>query len=154
MPVTQSRGRVPVPVASLIASFCVILVIFQIECKDTKPGDNVYVVGSASELGNWKAENSKKLRTDSSRFPLWESEPISFNSKSQLEYKYIIKSSSKNVRWENFKGNRTLNLSSLENGLYYINDGKFSNRDGQSINKANGLSSESNSSSKRKEKKD
>ena len=126
---------------------------FQIECKDTKPGDSVYVVGNSSELGNWKAENSQKLKTDSSRFPLWESEPISFNSKTQLEYKYIIKSGSKNVRWENFKGNRTLDLSSLENGLYYINDGKYSNRAGQSINKSNGLSSQPNSSKKKKIKK-
>ena len=126
---------------------------FQIECKDTKPGDSVYVVGNASELGNWKAEKSQKLKTNSSRFPLWESEPISFNSKTQLEYKYIIKSGSKNVRWENFKGNRTLDLSSLENGLYCINDGKFSNRAGQSINKSNGLFSEPNSSKRKKEKK-
>ena len=126
---------------------------FQIECKDTKPGDSVYVVGNASELGNWKAENSQKLKTNKSKFPLWESEPISFNSKTQLEYKYIIKNNSKNVRWENFQGNRTLDLSSLENGLYYINDGRYSNRGGQSINKSNELSSQSNTSNKKKVKK-
>lgn len=126
---------------------------FQIECKDTKPGDNVYVVGNASELGNWKAENSQKLKTNKSKFPLWESEPISFYSKTQLEYKYIIKNNSKNVRWENFQGNRTLDLSSLENGLYYVNDGRYSNRGGQSINKSNELSSQSNTSNKKKVKK-
>ena len=126
---------------------------FQIECKDTKPGDSVYVVGNASELGNWKAENSQKLKTNKSKFPLWESEPISFNSKTQLEYKYIIKNNSKNVRWENFQGNRTLDLSSLENGLYYVNDGRYSNRGGQSINKSNELSSQSNTSNKKKVKK-
>ena len=126
---------------------------FQIECKDTKPGDNVYVVGNASELGNWKAENSQKLKTDKNKFPLWESEPISFNSKTQLEYKYIIKNNSKNVRWENFQGNRTLDLSSLENGLYYVNDGRYSNRGGQNINRSNGMSSKPSSSNKKKVKK-
>ena len=126
---------------------------FQIECKDTKPGDNVYVVGNASELGNWKAENSQKLKTNKNKFPLWESEPISFNSKDQLEYKYIIKKNSKNVRWENFKGNRTLDLSSLENGLYYVNDGRYSNRGGQNINRPNGMPSQTSSSNKKKVKK-
>ena len=36
---------------------------FQIECKDTKPGEEVYLVGNANELGNWNAKNSQKLKT-------------------------------------------------------------------------------------------
>ena len=121
---------------------------FQVECKETKPGDNVYVVGGSNELGNWKAENSQKMKTDSNRFPLWESEPIPFQSKSQLEYKYIIKNSSNNVKWENFKGNRTLDLSSLENTIYYVYDGSFSNMHSQKINKTNEQSNRTNKSNK------
>ena len=121
---------------------------FQVECNETKPGDNVYVVGGSNELGNWKAENSQKMKTDSNRFPLWESEPIPFQSKSQLEYKYIIKNSSNNVKWENFKGNRTLDLSSLENTIYYVDDGSFSNKHSQKISKTNDLSNRVNKSNK------
>ena len=110
---------------------------FQVECKETRPGEEVYIVGSSNELGNWNVNNSQKLSTDSSKFPLWESHPILFQSKFQLEYKYIIKNSSNNVKWENFSGNRSLNLSNLENCLYLISDGKFDNKSKQNINKSN-----------------
>ena len=111
---------------------------FQVECKETKLGEEVYIVGNSNELGNWNVNNSKKLSTDSNLFPLWESNPISFKSKSQLEYKYIIKSSSNNVKWENFDGNRLLNLSTLNNNTtYLINDGKYSDKSRQKINKSN-----------------
>ena len=111
---------------------------FQVECKETKLGEEVYIVGNSNELGNWNVNNSKKLSTDSKLFPLWESNPISFQSKSQLEYKYIIKSSSNNVKWENFDGNRLLNLSTLNNNTtYLINDGKYSDKSRQKINKSN-----------------
>ena len=113
---------------------------FQVECKQTRPGEEVYIIGNSSELGNWKVNHSIKLKTNSNLFPIWESNPISFNSKSQLEYKYIIKDSSNNVKWENFKGNRTINLSSLEDREYIVNDGKFSKNSNQSINKSNGTS--------------
>ena len=111
---------------------------FQIECKDTKPGEEVYLVGNANELGNWNAKNSQKLKTSSNKFPLWESNPISFDSKSELEYKYIIKNSSNNVKWENFDGNRSINLSGLGNDFYIVNDGRFSNKSSQEINKSDG----------------
>ena len=111
---------------------------FQIECKQTKPGEEVYIVGNSNELGNWNVNNSKKLSTNSNLFPQWESNPISFNSQSQLEYKYIIKSSSNNVKWENFDGNRLLNLSNLKNNTsYIINDGKYSDKSRQKINESN-----------------
>ena len=76
---------------------------FQVECKQTKPGEEVYIIGNSSELGNWNVNNSKKLKTNSNLFPIWESNPISFQSKSKLEYKYIIKGNS-NLNWENFDG--------------------------------------------------
>ena len=84
---------------------------FQVECKETHPGEEVYIVGNSNELGNWNINNSQKLSTGPNKFPLWESHPILFQSKRQLEYKYIIKNSSNNVKWESFSGNRSLNLS-------------------------------------------
>ena len=119
---------------------------FQVECKETQLGEEVYIVGNANELGNWNAQNSKKLSTSSNKFPLWESNPISFSSKSKLEYKYIIKNKSNNVKWENFDGNRIINLSNLDDSFYMVNDGRFSNKSNQKINKSNGAPPETHNS--------
>ena len=110
---------------------------FKIKCDETKFGEEVYITGNTKELGNWNSNNSKKLMSDSKKFPIWESNQISFNSNSNLEYKYIIKSSN-NVKWENFSGNRELNFSKLENNNFYlINDGKFNEKTEPKINKIN-----------------
>ena len=110
---------------------------FKIKCDETKFGEEVYITGNTEELGNWNSNNSKKLMSDSKKFPIWESNQISFNSNSNLEYKYIIKSSN-NVKWENFSGNRELNFSKLENNNFYlINDGKFNEKTEPKINKIN-----------------
>jgi glucoamylase len=90
---------------------------FKIKCDETKFGEELYITGNTKELGNWNSNNSKKLMSDSKKFPIWESNQISFNSNSNLEYKYIIKSSN-NVKWENFSGNRELNFSKLENIIF------------------------------------
>ena len=119
---------------------------FQVECKETQLGEEVYIVGNANELGNWNAQNSKKLSTSSNKFPLWESNPISFSSKSKLEYKYIIQNKSNNVKWENFDGNRIINLSNLDDSFYMVNDGRFSNKSNQKINKSNGAPPETHNS--------
>ena len=110
---------------------------FKIKCDETKFGEELYITGNTKELGNWNSNNSKKLMSDSKKFPIWESNQISFNSNSNLEYKYIIKSSN-NVKWENFSGNRELNFSKLENNNFYlINDGKFNEKTEPKINKIN-----------------
>jgi phosphoglucan,water dikinase len=110
---------------------------FKIKCNETKFGEELYITGNTKELGNWNSNNSKKLMSDSKKFPIWESNQISFNSNSNLEYKYIIKSSN-NVKWENFNGNRELNFSKLENNNFYlINDGKFNEKTEPKINKIN-----------------
>ena len=110
---------------------------FKIKCDETKFGEELYITGNTKELGNWNSNNSKKLMSDSKKFPIWESNQISFNSNSNLEYKYIIKSSN-NVKWENFNGNRELNFSKLENNNFYlINDGKFNEKTEPKINKIN-----------------
>ena len=110
---------------------------FKIKCDETKFGEELYITENTKELGNWNSNNSKKLMSDSKKFPIWESNQISFNSNSNLEYKYIIKSSN-NVKWENFSGNRELNFSKLEiNNFYLINDGKFNEKTEPKINKIN-----------------
>ena len=127
---------------------------FEIQCKETQFGEDLYIIGNSNELGNWNVNQSQKLKTDSSKFPLWETDNIKFKKKSPLEYKYIIKNNSNNVRWENFDGNRNLNLSSLQNDYYIIDDGEFNNKLNQTINKSTGetIQINSNSNSPKKNK--
>jgi hypothetical protein len=110
---------------------------FEIECKETQLGEELFIIGNSKELGNWNVNNSQKLITDSSKFPLWESNEINFKKKNPLEYKYIIKNSS-NVKWENFPENRILNLQDLKENNYIINDGKFNDKSNQKITKSSG----------------
>ena len=112
---------------------------FQLICKNTLFGEKVSLVGNQSQLGNWDTNKSVELKTDQNNFPLWESNPISFNNNSNLEYKYIISNkNSHSIKWESFQGNRQLNLSNLnKGGEYIINDGEFSSNINPKITKKN-----------------
>ena len=112
---------------------------FQLICKNTVFGENVSLVGNQTQLGNWETNKSIELKTDKHIFPLWESNLISFNNNSNLEYKYIISNkNSHSVKWESFQGNRQLNLSNLnKDGEYIINDGEFSSNINPKITKIN-----------------
>ena len=112
---------------------------FQLICKNTLFGEKVSLVGNQSQLGNWDTNKSVELKTDQNNFPLWESNPISFNNNSNLEYKYIISNkNSHSIKWESFQGNRQLNLSNLnKDGEYIINDGEFSSNINPKITKIN-----------------
>ena len=122
---------------------------FQLTCQNTQFGENVFLVGNTSSMGNWDTNKSIKLNTDSSKFPLWESNIIPFKSKSNLEYKYIIKGQENNIKWESFQGNRQLDLAKLKNDEeYLINDGKFSNLIKPKITKINNKQNSKNRKSK------
>ena len=112
---------------------------FQLICKNTVFGENVSLLGNQTQLGNWDTNKSVELKTDKHIFPLWESNPISFNKNSNLEYKYIISNkNSHSIKWESFQGNRQLNLSNLnKDGEYIINDGEFSSNINPKITKIN-----------------
>ena len=43
----------------------------EVQCSSTAPGDTVVVVGSCSELGNWKAERGLPLCTSKELYPKW-----------------------------------------------------------------------------------
>ena len=126
---------------------------FQLTCQNTQFGENVFLVGNTSSMGNWDTNKSIKLNTDSSKFPLWESNIIPFKSKSNLEYKYIIKGQENNIKWESFQGNRQLDLAKLKNDEeYLINDGKFSNLIKPKITKINNQNSKNRKSKEQKHK--
>jgi len=105
-----------------------ILLIFEIEYKDTNLGDSLFVTGDRNELGNWKENNDNELHTDKDTFPLWKSNPISipYQDKLSLEYKYILKKRNGHIDWENFEGNRKIEIHDLKCCTYIIKDEKFS----------------------------
>ena len=100
---------------------------FVINCSSTKPGQDLYILGSVDELGQWKKSGNNKLKTDQKKFPKWESDFIQFSQKySDLRYKYaIIEENSDNIQWEEDIENRELNLSNFQNGKYLLNNANF-----------------------------
>ena len=100
---------------------------FVINCSSTKPGQDLYILGSVDELGQWKKSGNNKLKTDKKKFPKWESDFIQFSQKySDLRYKYaIIEENSDNIQWEEDIENRELNLSNFQNGKYLLNNANF-----------------------------
>jgi len=62
--------------------------------------ENVYIVGSVPELGEWNPKRAIKMRTDEKMYPLWISDGILLDiSKSNIQYKYL-KILNGNVLWE------------------------------------------------------
>ena len=112
---------------------------FIIEEEKTKFGENVYIVGSEDSLGKWDINNSKELKTNNEKekylkFPKWESDFIKFDKNvkndEKLQYKYLIKDQNGNlIRWEQFEGNRELDLSKYyDDSVFVIDDGNFSDK--------------------------
>lgn len=95
----------------------------------TRWGDTICVVGNVPELGNWDPYNGARLRTDASKYSLWESDHVNIFLKEQLEYKYVNLTGDGSVAWEAgyFPKNRFINPQRLE-GFKEVafDDGMFS----------------------------
>jgi hypothetical protein len=103
------------------------LLQFKLNCKETECGDSVYLSGNVKELGCWDITKSVKLFTSQETFPLWESLEILFDSLPQeIEYKYFIKTSNDEIKWETFLGNRIFSTEniSLDNTRSIIINGE------------------------------
>ena len=98
---------------------------FQVKCDKTILGEDLYILGNEEEFGKWEIKNTQqKLYGD--KFPIWQSEFISF-SKKYLEFKYVIKKKNNDIAWETIDlTNRKLDLSNLKDGLYIIDSGNYS----------------------------
>jgi len=88
--------------------------VFEVDCQRTKPGEAVFVVGSASALGGWDASQAAQLSTSPKTFPRWSTgKPLSFPAAEvEVEYKFIIQQATRmgKATWEEFPGNRKLSL--------------------------------------------
>ena len=108
-----------------------------LEKNKTNFGENIYIVGSGKELGNWDVQKSVELTTNEKSYPKWESEFIHFDENSKnLEYKYIKrKKDSNEMQWENIgcEKNRNLNFANLDIGYYIVEDGEFSDSSNQNV---------------------
>ena len=60
-------------------------------------GQNVYVVGNISQLGNWNTNNAISL--SASNYPIWNG-TINLPPSTTIQYKYIKKDGNGNVIWE------------------------------------------------------
>ncbi|SFS72369.1 carbohydrate-binding module family 20 domain-containing protein [Streptomyces sp. ok210] len=69
----------------------------------TQLGQNIYVVGNQSALGNWNTDSALKL--DPATYPVWKLD-VSMPAGTSFEYKYIRKDASGAVTWES-GANRT-----------------------------------------------
>ncbi|MFG3343232.1 carbohydrate-binding module family 20 domain-containing protein [Glycomyces sp. NPDC048151] len=69
----------------------------------TSVGDEVYIVGSIPQLGNWTAISSAHL--SGATYPVWKG-TISVPAGTTFQYKYVIVRSSGSYTWES-TGNRT-----------------------------------------------
>ncbi|OEJ96516.1 carbohydrate-binding module family 20 domain-containing protein [Streptomyces thermolilacinus] len=81
-------GTTPAPVTSG-ASFNV--------TATTSPGQNIYVTGNQSALGNWNTGSALKL--DPAAYPVWKLD-VTLPAGTTFEYKYVRKDAAGNVTWE------------------------------------------------------
>eukprot|EP00928_Gymnodinium_smaydae_P018184 TRINITY_DN16925_c0_g1_i2.p1 TRINITY_DN16925_c0_g1~~TRINITY_DN16925_c0_g1_i2.p1 ORF type:complete len:826 (+),score=182.00 TRINITY_DN16925_c0_g1_i2:66-2543(+) len=82
-------------------------VSFEVECSSTRPGEAVYVAGSAAPLGSWEPARALPLVTSSASFPLWKG-TAAFSEGSDVEFKFLIRreDGAGNAAWEPLQGNR------------------------------------------------
>ncbi|MEU8629299.1 carbohydrate-binding module family 20 domain-containing protein [Streptomyces sp. NPDC048669] len=74
----------------------------------TQLGQNIYVTGNQSALGNWNPDAALKL--DPAAYPVWKLD-VSLPAGTSFEYKYVRKDASGNVTWES-GANRTATVPS------------------------------------------
>lgn len=90
----------------------------------TNLGESIYVLGSAKELGNWHLAGAVPLTTDTQTYPLWTSKTtaIAVLFPTVLEYKYVKVRDGRLIQWENFEGNRRIELRSPPTSLLLTGD--------------------------------
>ncbi|MET4643967.1 alpha-amylase [Streptomyces atratus] len=74
----------------------------------THLGQNIYVTGNQSALGNWNTDSALKL--DPATYPVWKLD-VSMPAGTSFEYKYVRKDASGAVTWES-GANRTATVPS------------------------------------------
>lgn len=76
-------------------------VTFKILCDNTNVGDEIYVVGSITELGLWNTNSAVQLSTSTEIFPLWRCSVSLAGTGGPFEYKFAKKNRDGRWDWEN-----------------------------------------------------
>mmetsp|Transcript_50492 Transcript_50492/g.117232 ORF Transcript_50492/g.117232 Transcript_50492/m.117232 type:complete len:755 (-) Transcript_50492:102-2366(-) len=88
------------------------LVVFQVECSETRPGEIVFAVGSHDALGGWSPAMAVPLSTTVGTFPQWCSKSVRLPAEEAVDFKFLVQSEdrSSKPRWEEggLRGNRSL----------------------------------------------
>jgi glucoamylase len=101
----EASNNVP-PETCTAAPACNTKLTFNVRATTTN-GQNVFVVGQLTELGNWNPADAKALSANNytSTDPLWYA-AIDIPAATVFEYKYIKKTSDGTVVWESDPNNR------------------------------------------------
>lgn len=77
-------------------------VVFKIECRETRPGDGVFLIGGHDALGSWSPALAPSLTTTADSFPVWTSEPIALPAGSPVAFKFVVQREDRTgaVKWE------------------------------------------------------
>eukprot|EP00931_Biecheleriopsis_adriatica_P074633 TRINITY_DN48648_c0_g1_i1.p1 TRINITY_DN48648_c0_g1~~TRINITY_DN48648_c0_g1_i1.p1 ORF type:complete len:534 (+),score=82.40 TRINITY_DN48648_c0_g1_i1:23-1603(+) len=102
-------------------------VSFNVECH-TVVGEQLLIIGSVPELGNWNIRGAVQMLTSEDEFPMWTSPPLQLSLPAQgpVLYKYVISKGgdTSEVEWEDGL-DRTIeerNFAELIQGASTIND--------------------------------
>jgi len=84
-------------------------------------GQMLHICGNVEELGNWNADNSPKLNTNPTLYPIWESNfNFSLPIGMMIEYKYVLIDQDNNKIWEQLPNNSVRTLTMKKPGNYFI----------------------------------
>jgi len=86
--------------------------VFRVKCSNTSEGEEVFVVGSAPELGAWDPAKAVCCTTSRLEFPDWTSKAITLPaSTGKIEFKIVVKKKeqSRAATWESC-ANRAVNV--------------------------------------------
>mmetsp|Transcript_126045 Transcript_126045/g.351214 ORF Transcript_126045/g.351214 Transcript_126045/m.351214 type:complete len:756 (-) Transcript_126045:441-2708(-) len=89
-------------------------VVFQVECRETRPGDGVFLIGSHDALGSWSPALAPSLTTTAETFPSWTSEAIALPVGTPVQFKFVVQREDRtgSVTWETLQEtNRTVTPS-------------------------------------------
>ena len=93
---------------------------FRVKYK-SRIGQILHICGNVAELGNWNSDNSPKLRTNQSLYPIWESNfnfclPVGMT----IEYKYVLIDEKNNKEWEQLPNNSVRTLTMIKPGNFLV----------------------------------
>ena len=94
------------------------------KCKyETSFGSCLYVVGNLRVLGNWNVSNAIPLKTTSDTYPLWTlKNAFSCPVGTEILYKYFIKESNGEIKWESLPNNMNRKKIITKPGEFIIED--------------------------------